>query len=201
MDSQPSIRPSTAAPVPDAVLDAAVVAVRAGDREAYRQVVVACEAKVRLVIAAILPDADGVDDLAQEVFVTAYGKLRDYRPGTDFSAWVKAIARNLALNERRRRLRQNRLRDRFAMEFETVLGPAIELGPDRFGGRILEALRECLGRLEDPAHGVTEAFYFREETTGTIARRLGRSDGWVRLVLFRARAALAICLQAKGVGE
>jgi RNA polymerase sigma-70 factor, ECF subfamily len=80
----------------------AIGAVLAGDREAYRQIITACEAKVRIVLAAILPVQDMVDDIAQEVFVTAYGKLRDYEPGSDFVAWLKAIARNLALNERRR---------------------------------------------------------------------------------------------------
>lgn len=201
MADQPHPNPPRDPLAPDAGLDAAVAAVRGGEREAYRQVVTTCEARVRLVIAAILPDSDGVDDLAQEVFVTAYGKLDAYRPGTDFSAWIKAIARNLALNERRRRLRQNRFRDRFGLELETVLSPVIEARGERFGDGVFEALRDCLGRLENPAQGVTEAYYLREESTGSIARRLGRTDGWVRLILFRARAALAACLHAKGVAE
>jgi Sigma-70 region 2 len=96
----------------------AIGAVLAGDREAYRQIITACEAKVRIVLAAILPVQDMVDDIAKEVFVTAYGKLRDYEPGSDFVAWLKAIARNLALNERRRWFRHARFRDKLHAEVE-----------------------------------------------------------------------------------
>src|SRR5579871_2137301 len=86
----------------DAHLDRIIEAVVGGDRESYRQVILRCEAMVRMILAAILPDPGGVDDVAQEVFVTAFGKLNQYQPGTDFELWLKAIARNLALNERKR---------------------------------------------------------------------------------------------------
>jgi DNA-directed RNA polymerase specialized sigma24 family protein len=62
-----------------------VTAVLTGDREAYRQIILLCEARVRLILAAILPDSDKVDDIAQEVFVTAYSKLVDYRAGSDLA--------------------------------------------------------------------------------------------------------------------
>src|SRR5256885_754611 len=97
-------------------LDPLVEAVLRGDREAYREVITQCEAKVRVVLAAILPDSSAVEDVAQEVFVTAYAKLHSYQLGTDLVLWIKAIARHLALNERRRWLRQARFRDRFAAE-------------------------------------------------------------------------------------
>jgi RNA polymerase sigma-70 factor, ECF subfamily len=184
---------------PGSNLEACVAAVRAGEREAYRQVVELCEARVRIVLAAILPDSDGVDDLAQEVFVTAYGKLNEYRPGSDFVAWLKAIARGLALNERRRWFRQARMKGKFELEFETSLEPFVEAFSERYAGDVLDALRECLGRLEDLARGMIEDSYFQNLSSHEIARRRGREDGWVRLVLFRARLALAACLQSKGV--
>lgn len=180
-------------------LDACVMAVRAGEREAYRQIIEACEAKVRIILAAMLPEQNDVDDIAQEVFVTAYTKLADYKVGSDFIAWLKAITRNLALNERRRWFRHARFKDKFEAEMETSMEPFVTGFAERYEGNVLEALRECLHRLEDPARGVTEDFYFRELPTDEIARRLGRKDGWVRLTLFRARAAIAACLQSKGV--
>jgi RNA polymerase sigma-70 factor, ECF subfamily len=181
-------------------LDQWVEAVRADDREAYRWIIQTCEAKVRVVLAAILPDPDAVDDLAQEVFVTAYRKLGEYRAGSDFVAWLKAIARNLALNERRRWFRHARGRDRFELEMEQALEPVVLSMADRFAeGPVLQALRECVEQLEEPSHGVIRDFYFQEIATEEIGRRLGRNPGWVRLILFRARTALATCLQSKGV--
>jgi RNA polymerase sigma-70 factor (ECF subfamily) len=184
---------------PEPNFDPLVAAVLAGDREAYREIIGRCEAKVRVILAAMLPDKESVDDLAQEVFVTAYGKLRDYRPGTDFVAWLKAITRNLALNERRRWLRHQQFKDKFQAEMETALDPLITSAAERFEGNVLEALRKCLAKLQEPSRQITEDFYFRGQSSEEIANRLNRNRGWVRLVLFRARAALAACLQLKKV--
>ena len=140
-----------------------------------------------------------MDDIAQEVFVTAYAKLSEYEPGSDFIAWLKAIARNLALNERRRWFRHARFRDRFEAEMETSLDSFVTSFADRYEGNVLEALRECLQRLEEPARRITNDFYFHDLSSEEIARRLERKGSWVRLILFRARAAIAACLQSKGV--
>lgn len=179
--------------------DALVTTVLDGDLMAYRQIVERCEAKVRVILAAMLPDRESVEDLAQEVFVTAYAKLGDYRSGTDFEAWIKAIARNLALNERRRWLRYEGLKQKFQAEMETALDPLVTDATERFEGGVIEALRDCLGQLRHPARRITEDFYFRGHTTEVIARSLSRPAGWVRLALFRARAALANCLHLKRV--
>ncbi len=187
------------APGPETGYDGLVTMVLGGDLQAYRQVVERCEAKVRVILAAMLPDQESVDDLAQEVFVTAYSKLGDYRSGTDFEAWIKAITRNLALNERRRWLRYEGLKQEFHAEMEVALDPLVAEATGRFGGHVIEALRDCLGQLRPRASQITEAFYFRGHTTEVIAQSLSRPAGWVRLTLFRARAALANCLHLKGV--
>ena len=180
-------------------LENLVDAVINGDREAYRGVIIVCESKVRVVLAAILPDPSSVDDLAQEVFVTAFSKLADYTPGTDFQLWLKAIARNLGLNERRRWFRNARFRDRFEAEAERTLEPLIAGFGEGCEANVLEALRECLEQLEEPSRHLVEEFYFQEQSSEQIGRRLGKKATWVRLVLFRARAALGMCLEKKGV--
>jgi RNA polymerase sigma-70 factor (ECF subfamily) len=181
-------------------LDTWVRSVRAGDREAYRQIIEACEAKVRIILAAMLPEQNDVDDIAQEVFVTAYTKLGEYEVGSDFVAWIKAITRNLALNERRRWFRQARFKDKFEAEMEASLEPFVTDFGGRYEGNVLEALRDCLRRLEEPSRRITEDFYFHDLSGEEIARRHERKAGWVRLILFRARTAIAACLQKKGVG-
>lgn len=179
-------------------LDRSIKKVLEGDREAFREVIVSCEAKVRVVIAAIIPDTNSVDDLAQEVFVTAFAKLKDYEMGTDFEQWLKAIARYLALNERRRWFRQARLRDRFEAEYETALEPLIDAFAQKYDGNLLEALRECIGRLQEPSRAIVNDFYMKELTSEQIGQTFNQQAAWVRLVLFRARAALAACLREKG---
>ena len=52
-----------------------------------------------------LRDATEAEDLAQNVFVQVYRSARRYKPAAKFSTWLFTIARNLCLNEIRRRSR------------------------------------------------------------------------------------------------
>jgi RNA polymerase sigma-70 factor (ECF subfamily) len=177
-------------------LDQAVRAVLAGNRGLYRSVVEACEIRVRLALAALLPDGSAVEDLAQETFVLAFSKLDEYRPGTDFVAWLQAIARNLARNERRRWIRARSLDRRYRALLEERVAPRLERLSA--GDTLLAALRDCVSGLQGNARGVVEAFYFDELSSRRIGDRYRRPASWVLVVLHRARAALARCLKSKG---
>ncbi len=178
-------------------LDEVIARVRGGDRDAYRRLVESCESSLRVVVAAIVPDAHQVEDVVQDAFVTAYTKLGDYEPGTNAVAWLKAIARNLALNERRRwcreqrRLDPNRARTIEAIT-DDVLG-AVDQAPDD----LLVKLRRCLDQLGGVGREVVHAFYWSGSTAETIATAHGRTMNWVCVVLHRARAALALCVRDK----
>ena len=129
--------------------DGMVEQVLAGDREAFRGIVESCESKVRLVLAAMLPESSNVDDLTQETFVTAFRKLPQYEPGTNFPAWIKAIARNLALNERRawhRRLAMNKKYEA-VLEIENRLDNAVDMLGGSLSDEIAAALRDCINAL------------------------------------------------------
>jgi RNA polymerase sigma-70 factor (ECF subfamily) len=180
-------------------IDRTVLAVLRGRRDLYRRIIEAMEAPVRLLLSALLPESASVEDVAQETFVTAFTKLREYRIGTDFRAWIKTVARNLAANERRRWIRKQSLLKRYRARIEEEIAPRLEdlaggLKPDAVG-----ALRTCVSQLQDHARGVVEAFYFEELPSGKIAERFHRPSSWVFVVLHRARVAIGDCLKSKGV--
>ena len=178
-------------------IDRAVREVLAGRVEAYRDLVALAEGRVRLVLASLLPDPASIDDLAQEVFLHLHDRLRDYRPGSDFLAWVREIARNYALNERRRWVRRREATRRYRVRLERALEDDLVRTSEADGA--LDALRDCVGRLEKTSRSVVEAHYWDGRPGPEIADGLGRSSEWVRIVLYRARAAVARCLDAKGV--
>jgi RNA polymerase sigma factor (sigma-70 family) len=180
--------------------DAAVRDVLAGQRERYRVIVEQLEASVRVVVGAILPDGGAVDDVVHEVFFTAFLKLREYQPGTDLRAWVNAIARNLALNERRRWLkRRGESAAGAEVAIEEAAGPFIDQLTALVDGETIRHLRDCVGRLGEAARRVVERHYFDGIPGVEIARAERRKESWVHLVLYRARAAIAACLEARGV--
>ena len=175
-------------------LNEAIARVRDGDLEAFRQVVEIADTPLRLVVAAIVMESSQVEDVVQNAFVTAYRKLDEYRPDTNALAWMKAIARNLALNERRRSCREmRRLHDQRAEVWETIEAELVVQAYDS-DPALLAALRQCLDRLRGTARQVVDAFYWGDATPQAIADLHGKTTGWVRVVLHRARAFIGDCL-------
>ena len=189
-------------PIPDGSnLDAALLRSRSGDRDAYRQVIEGAESIVRIVVAAIVPDRAQVDDVTQEVFITAWAKLDDYQAGSDPVRWLKAIARNLALNARRGWLRQEEARRTYRVELERVLESATVQSAIGAESCVLDFLDECMQSLSGSAQALVREHYWLGHAPEAIAASRGHPPGWARVTLHRVRTALADCLRAKGVSR
>ncbi len=76
-----------------------------GDRAAFEELVSKYQQPVLNFIYRALPDAAEAEDLAQGVFVQVWKSAARYEPSAKFSTWLFTIARNLCLNEFRRRAR------------------------------------------------------------------------------------------------
>src|ERR1041385_2787439 len=87
---------------PDAAL---MKRVTQGDQRAFEELVEKYKQPVFNMIYRTLPDAAEAEDLAQVVFVQVYKAAAKYRVEAKFSTWLFTIARNLCLNELRRRSR------------------------------------------------------------------------------------------------
>ncbi len=87
---------------PDAAL---MLRVKQGDTGAFAELVDKYKQPVMNVACRMLRDATEAEDLAQNVFVQVYKSASRYQVGAKFSTWLFTIARNLCLNEIRRRSR------------------------------------------------------------------------------------------------
>src|SRR5436189_5941986 len=87
---------------PDAAL---MLRVKQGDRDAFEELVEKYKQPVMNVVYRTLPDATEAEDLAQHVFLQVYKSAHRYEISAKFSTWLFTIARNLCLNEIRRRSR------------------------------------------------------------------------------------------------
>jgi RNA polymerase sigma-70 factor, ECF subfamily len=87
---------------PDVVL---MLRVQQGDMSAFEVLVEKYKQPVMNLIYRSLPDAAEAEDLAQNVFVQVFKSAHRYRDTARFSTWLFTIARNLCLNEIRRRSR------------------------------------------------------------------------------------------------
>jgi RNA polymerase sigma-70 factor, ECF subfamily len=87
---------------PDAAL---MLRVKQGDRGAFEELVEKYRQPVMNLVYRTLPDATEAEDLAQHVFLQVYKSAHRYEVSAKFSTWLFTIARNLCLNEIRRRSR------------------------------------------------------------------------------------------------
>jgi RNA polymerase sigma-70 factor (ECF subfamily) len=87
---------------PDAAL---MLRVKQGDGAAFAGLVDKYKRPVLNLVYRMLHDATEAEDVAQNVFVQVFRSAPRYEVSAKFSTWLFTIARNLALNELRRRSR------------------------------------------------------------------------------------------------
>lgn len=166
--------------------------VRRGDRDAFRGIVRRYSAGVRGYLACQLRHMEDVDDLAQDVFITAYRKLDRFQEG-DFGAWLRAIARNELLMHARTAARRDSALGRFRQRLLQAMSPEYERATDQFTSVLVDRLRQCIDRL--PArmkqvvrHGLEGA------KASALASSMNTSVGAVYNLQYRANGLLRECL-------
>jgi RNA polymerase sigma-70 factor (ECF subfamily) len=87
---------------PDAAL---MLRVKQGDGAAFAELVDKYKRPVLNLVYRMLHDPTEAEDVAQNVFVQVFRSAHRYEVSAKFSTWLFTIARNLALNELRRRSR------------------------------------------------------------------------------------------------
>lgn len=166
--------------------------VRGGDLEAFGALVRRHELGVRAFLAARLDDRHEAEDLAQEVFVTAYRNLETYSPDRPLAAWLRGIASNLLRNHLRKR--------REAPGAEAFLEGLIEkAAPDP--GRAVEALRRCVEGLDPAARELVERRYTKEQPLAEIGQALDLKHSALTMTLYRLRVRLRDCMGRRLAGE
>lgn len=159
----------TTLPAPD---DAATIrAAQAGDHAAFAALLDAHLPHVRTFLALKAPVAHLVDEIAHDAFVFAYRHLDEFKPGTSFRAWVRAIAWNLLRAEVQRFAREQQNLDRLAAWHIDASLNEVSTEPSTEA----EHLQLCLEQLPEPLRELIVLKYREESSTDEIAARLKRS--------------------------
>jgi RNA polymerase sigma-70 factor (ECF subfamily) len=171
---------------------------QAGATPSFVRLIELFEARVFSFILRRVGRRADAEDLTQDTFLRAFEKLGRYSPRWRFSTWIFTIASRLATDHLRQRARDRSLsrgvlgESDHAREGEYTLGPG---APDR-GGRLWDVAAESLSA---EAHAALWLRYREDLPVKDIARILGKSQVATRVMLMRARDALAS--SAAGLGE
>ena len=79
---------------------------RAGDREAFRELVERYQRKIYAVLLGMLHDHEAAWETAQETFVRALQGLEGFKGDASFYTWLYRIAMNLAIDHQRHERRR-----------------------------------------------------------------------------------------------
>jgi len=178
-------------------IDRAIARVKAGCVEDYAAVVGAYHERLRATLATYCPPGVEVDEIAHLAFVAAYRQLARYTPGTNFFAWLCAIARHRLMTECEALRRQARNRDNY---FQYLLIERLQLEVQRetvFDDSRLQFLEECLRALSPEARSLIEGRYGQRSTVRSLAAALGRTATAVSVQLFGLRQKLRDCIERK----
>ena len=175
-------------------LDEAIEAVRDGDQAAFATIIDQTERRLRAFLALQVPDRELIDEVAHVAYITAYEKLHEYQAGTNFSAWLKRIARNHLLNECRRRSHSQSNDNVEKLELLIAPGPA-GLESEENRDRVMQ-LQRCMKKLGPEARELLELRYQKSMEPAEIGRQLGKSPSTVRTILTRLRQSLLHCMEA-----
>jgi RNA polymerase sigma-70 factor, ECF subfamily len=172
--------------------------VRAGDLNAFSELVRLYHTGVRVFIGAHVRDPAVLDDLLQDVFLRAFQGINRLRDPGAFRSWLLGIAHHRTLEHVRERVRTAALD---AGAFELLLDQSqlgLLEGDDEDARAIeLEALRECLRLLPASSARMVRDFYFRSRPIAYLAEQEGKNVGAVRITLFRLREKLRDCVRAR----
>ena len=137
------------------------------------------------------------DDLTQDTFIRVYRSLRTFDPRRGrFSLWVSTIAKNVARRRWSRRKQADNLDPELA---EDVVAGGENPRTEASAREEVEAVQDCISRLEPELQEVVRLRYVRGLTTRGIGEQLDMPEATVRLRLKEAQGRLQHCLQAKGV--
>ena len=160
-----------------------------GDIESFRLIVERYERPIARMIRNIINNRESCEDIAQDVFFTAYRKLASFDPArSKFSTWLFTIARNKSINalKKKRPLSMSEL-----PQNSDTHNPSDELAEREFFDK-LDAGLEALPSAQKRAFVLAE---FEKLSYEKIAQIEGVRTGTIKSRINRAKKKLAKALK------
>lgn len=168
--------------------------------ETFVRLVVSHQAALHAFVLALLPGHPEADDVVQEVNSSMWQKRGEFTVGTNFKAWMFAVARFKVMalwrDQKRRKV--------WAVPEETLnllIEDAAEVFHEAEDPRQV-ALRQCIQQLSPQDRGLILRRYFQGSSLQQVAREVGRKAENLKGSLHRIRLALRTCVRRKtGMGR
>src|SRR6476661_7119606 len=173
-------------PMDEETLDQLVAEAQRGDTAAFGRIFDAYAGPIYRFIASRVSRPSDAEDLTQLVFVKALEALPRYESrGVPFGGWLFRLARNTVIDHVRTRHDH--------VDLDSAVGQAgREAGPDEVtvARQELDEVAEALAALTDEQRDAIALRFFAGLSAREAAEVMGKQEGTIRGLQFRAIAAL-----------
>jgi len=156
---------------------------RAGEVEAFSELVRRHERIVFNLAFRFMRDNALAEDMAQEAFLKAYRLLNGFRGDCSFSTWLYRVTSSVCLTELNRRKRRGEVELTPSHEDDASTGP--EATND-----MSELVRRCVTKLPERYATIVSLYYLQEVAYEDIAEAMRIPMGTLKTWMHRARLQL-----------
>ncbi len=167
-----------------------------GEQEALAELVRRYQNDIFRFCLHYLREVERSKEMAQETFIRVFVARGRFDLTRKFRPWVLCIARNLCLNEiKRKKTVPMQSLEEYASTARSESGEVLKSAADSpdellMAGERRELLMEALGSLDDDAREIVTLRFFRRLPAREIAEIVGSTEGAVRTRLHRILKSL-----------
>jgi len=154
---------------------------------------------LRVFLHSIVRDSTIVDDLYQETMIVAWRTIDRFDQNRSFGKWVRGIARNLILSQRRKAARDILLADSDLISMIDDHCESIQLMSNDYLDQRLTRLKKCVDSRPVTYQKAIKLRYQNEVRGKRLADLLDTSWDNVKKRLQRGRKILFECMEGKWV--
>lgn len=165
-------------------LNTLVARAKAGDLDAFGQIVAATQTMAFAVAVGVLRDAARAQDAVQDAYIVAYKRLPDLVEPAAFLSWFRRIVISVAINARRKR------RQTFLQLDDAAEIPVLDDVETRWSDAQRQRLAHALMTLTSEERRICDRRYHGGWSTARLAAHAGLDDGAMRKRLQRIRDKL-----------
>lgn len=162
-----------------------------GEETAFNDLVNRHKEKVRNLIYLNLGSTSSIDDISQEVFLSVYRKLKQFRFQSQFTTWLYTIT----INKIRDHVRKQKIMSVFSAFSSDDTENVVEPGSFKENFDINEMVRDAVARLPRKLKEPLILRDFEGMSYQEIADATGIEIGTIKSRIFRARESLKKMLQ------
>ncbi len=148
-------------------------------------------------VLGFVHDQAAAQDIVQQAFLKAFRNLDSLQNKSKFPAWLRSIARNLAVDYLRDDQRELATDPDILAGMEDIFSSFDDPGAGDTWQERIEAVRRCFQQLSKSFSSVLKLFYWDRMSTKSIAGRLDISLATVLKRLERGRKELRGCVESQ----